>query len=45
MGEIKGRSWKREQRNRLNTFFCAPIFLEDDFVSLENIPFNQSVNI
>lgn len=46
MGEIKGRSWKREQRNRLNAFFfCTYIFLEDDHVSLENIPFIQSVNI
>lgn len=45
MGEIKGRSWKREQRNRFNAFFCAHIFLEDDYVSLENIPFIQSVNI
>lgn len=46
MGEMKGRSWKREQRNRLNAFFfLAHIFLEDDYVSLENIPFIQSVNI
>lgn len=46
MGEVKGRSWKREQRNRLNVFFFRSyIFLEDDYVSLGNIPFVQSVNI
>lgn len=29
----------------LMLFFCTHIFLEDDYVSLENIPFIQSVNI